>query len=347
MHGNFGFGGMRLPMKGQQVDLALFAQMVDAFLLAGFNYFDTAHGYVGGQSETALRDCLVKRYPRDRFLLTDKLSTHFFTKEEEVRPLLEQQLAACGVEYFDFLLMHAQDAAIYEKYLRCKAYEQSLAFVAEGKAKHFGISFHDKADVLDRILTDWPQIEIVQIQLNYVDWEDVSVESKKVHDVCAKHGKPVIIMEPVKGGNLVNLPEEAQKPLARLNQERGTQASNASYALRFAGSQPQTAMVLSGILLPFHLFSFDGSRISLFFFPVVAYPATFHMCLSMAANKMCLSGCVCMQPFAWSTPLTKEQPCLILVYSKLYYSVLLVCGRSVLWITASGSSGWRCSSAAW
>ena len=247
IHGNFGFGCMRLPMKGEQVDLEQFTQMVDIFLDAGFNYFDTAHGYLGTQSETALRECLVKRYPRDRFILTDKLSTHFFKKEEEVRPLLDLELEACGVEYFDFLLMHAQDAAIYEKYLRCKAYEQSLAFVAEGKAKHFGISFHDKAEVLDRILTDWPQIELVQIQLNYVDWEDASVESKKVHDVCAKHGKPVAVMEPVKGGSLVNLPEEAQGYLTELNRERGTEHSNASYALRFAGSQPQVAVVLSGM----------------------------------------------------------------------------------------------------
>ena len=247
IHGNFGFGCMRLPMNDGQVDLEQFSQMVDIFLDAGFNYFDTAHGYLGGQSETALRESLVKRYPRDRFILTDKLSTHFFTKEEEVRPLLDKELEACGVEYFDFLLMHAQDAAIYEKYRRCKAYEQSLAFVAEGKAKHFGISFHDKAEVLDRILSDWPQIEIVQIQLNYVDWEDASVESKKVHNVCAKHGKPVIVMEPVKGGNLVNLPEDAQKVLTKLNQARGVAHSNASYALRFAGSQSQVAMVLSGM----------------------------------------------------------------------------------------------------
>ena len=242
IRGNFGFGCMRLPLRDGEVDMAVFTEMVDAFLAAGFNYFDTAHGYLGGRSEPALREALVKRYPRDRYILTDKLSTHFFKQEEEVRPLLDSQLEACGVEYFDFLLMHAQDAAIYEKYRRCRAYEQALEFVAEGKARHFGISFHDKAAVLDRILTDWPQIEVVQIQLNYVDWEDASVESRKVYEVCEKHGKPVVVMEPVKGGCLVNLPEEADAILRGLGG-----GSNASYALRFAASHPNIAVVLSGM----------------------------------------------------------------------------------------------------
>ncbi len=242
IHGNFGFGCMRLPMKDGHVNHDEFSRMADAFIEAGFNYFDTAHGYLAGESETALRECLVKRYDRSRYILTDKLSTHFFKRAEEVRPLLDKQLEACGVEYFDFLLMHAQDAAIYEKYRRCQAYEQALAFVAEGKARHFGISFHDKAEVLDRILTDWPQIEVVQIQLNYLDWEDASVESRRVYEVCEKHGKSVIVMEPVEGGSLVNLPDEADAILRGLGG-----GSNASYALRFAASHPNIAVVLSGM----------------------------------------------------------------------------------------------------
>ena len=242
IHGNFGFGCMRLPLKDGEVDMAEFNAMVDAFMDAGLNYFDTAHGYVSQKSEPALREGLVKRYPRDSYVLTDKLSTHFFTREDQVRPLLESQLEACGVEYFDFLLMHAQDAAIYEKYRKCRAYEQALEFMAEGKARHFGISFHDKAAVLDRILNDWPQIEVVQMQLNYLDWEDASVEARKVYEVCEKHGKPVIVMEPVKGGCLVNLPEKADAILRALNG-----GSNASYALRFAASHPNIAVVLSGM----------------------------------------------------------------------------------------------------
>ena len=247
IHGNFGFGCMRLPMSADKVDREAFSRMVDAFIGAGFNYFDTAHGYLGGESERAIKDCLVERYDRDAYILTDKLSTHFFAREDQVRPLLDAELEACGVEYFDFLLMHAQDAAIYEKYRRCRAYEQSLEFVAEGKARHFGISFHDKAEVLDRILTDWPQIEVVQMQLNYLDWEDASVESRKVYEVAEKHGKPVIVMEPVKGGSLVNLPEEAQTVFDFLNRGRGASHSNASYALRFAAGHPNIAVVLSGM----------------------------------------------------------------------------------------------------
>ena len=245
--GNFGFGCMRLPMAGREVDLPAFCQMVDAYLAAGFNYFDTAHGYLGGRSETAIREAVAKRYDRGRFILTNKLSNNFFSKPEDIRPLFEKQLKACGVEYFDFYLMHAQDAAIYEKYRRCGAYRAALKLKEEGKIRHFGISFHDKAEVLDRILTDWPQIEVVQIQFNYVDYEDASVESRKVYEMCEKHGKPVLVMEPVKGGSLVNLPEDAQRIFDDLNAARGTRCSNASYALRFAAGFPRMCVVLSGM----------------------------------------------------------------------------------------------------
>ncbi len=242
IRGNFGFGCMRLPMKDDQVDYDEFCRMADAFLEAGLNYFDTAHGYIGGKSETAIRDCVAKRYDRSRFLLTDKLTDSFFQTQEEIRPLIECQLKLCGVEYFDFYLMHAQNKSNYEKFKRTKAYETAYSFKKEGLIRHFGISFHDKADVLDRILTEHPEIEVVQIQFNYVDYEDVSVESRKVYEVCEKHDKPVIVMEPVKGGNLVNLPEAADKILRDLGG-----GSNASYALRFAASFKNMAMVLSGM----------------------------------------------------------------------------------------------------
>lgn len=242
IHGNFGFGCMRLPMKGDKVDYDEFSRMTDAFIDAGLNYFDTAHGYIGGQSETAIRDCVAKRYDRSRFLLTNKLTDPYFKKQEDIRPFFEQQLAWCGVDYFDFYLMHAQDKNNYQKFKRCKAYETCYALKEEGLIRHFGISFHDKADVLDMILTEHPEIEIVQIQFNYVDYEDASVESRKVYEVCEKHGKPVIVMEPVKGGSLVNLPKEADQILRSLNG-----GSNASYAIRFAASFPNMAMVLSGM----------------------------------------------------------------------------------------------------
>ena len=240
--GKFGFGCMRLPMINGEVDMPQFCEMVDAFLSSGLNYFDTAHGYLDGKSELALRKGLTSRYPRNKYILTNKLSTHFFTREDQIRPLFEEQLRACGVEYFDFYLMHAQDKANFEKYKKCRAYETALELKKEGKVRHFGISFHDRADVLDRILTEYPQIEAVQIQFNYVDFEDPSVESRKVYETALKHGKPVIVMEPVKGGSLVNLPEEAQQVFDAL---RG--GSNASFALRFAAGFDNMMMVLSGM----------------------------------------------------------------------------------------------------
>lgn len=235
----FGFGCMRLPMCGDQVDIPTTKKMVDTFLEKGFNYFDTAHGYIGGQSETALRECLTSRYPRDRYILTNKLSGNFFKSREEIRPLFEQQLEACGVDYFDFYLMHALSANGHKAYQEMGCYEVAQELKAEGKIRHVGISFHDTADVLDKILTDQPEIEIVQIQFNYVDYEDPRVESRKCYEVCVRHGKPVIVMEPVKGGSLVNLPEGAEKLM--------TTGSPASYALRFVGGFDGIRMILSGM----------------------------------------------------------------------------------------------------
>ena len=242
IRGKFGFGCMRLPMLGEQVDLPQFEKMVDAFLAAGLNYFDTAQVYIGGQSETALRRCLTSRYPRDRFVLTDKLSGSCFETEADIRPFFQSQLEACGVEYFDFYLMHAQNAKNFVKYKECRAYETAFELKKEGKVRHVGISFHDSAEVLDRILTEYPQIEAVQIQFNYVDFEDPIVQSRQVYETAARHGKPVIVMEPVKGGKLVELPDEAQKIFDDLHG-----GSNASYAIRFAAGFENMMMVLSGM----------------------------------------------------------------------------------------------------
>ena len=239
---HLGFGMMRLPMNGEDVDIPQTTKMVDTFLENGFNYFDTAHGYINGKSELALKECLTSRYPRNEYVLTDKLTNFFFKKEEDIRPFFENQLEWCGVDYFDFYLMHAQDATNFDMFKRCRAYEIALELKEEGKIKHFGISFHDKAAVLDQILTEYPQIEVVQIQFNYVDYEDASVESRKVYETCRKHGKPVLVMEPVKGGNLVNLPGEADAVLKSLNG-----GSNASYAIRFAAGFDGMEVVLSGM----------------------------------------------------------------------------------------------------
>lgn len=239
---NFGFGCMRLPMNGSEVDTEETCRMVDSFLEAGFNYFDTAHGYIQGKSELALKECLTSRYPRDRYILTDKLTDFYFKKEEDIRPFFESQLQACGVDYFDFYLMHAQNAENYKFFKSCHAYENAFALKKEGKIRHVGISFHDTAEVLDRILTEYPEVEVVQIQFNYLDYDDPAVQSRLCYEVCRKHNKPVLVMEPVKGGSLVNLPEKAQAVLDDLHG-----GSPASYALRFAAGFPGMMMVLSGM----------------------------------------------------------------------------------------------------
>ena len=239
---NFGFGLMRLPMQGEEVDTAETCRMVDAFIDAGFNYFDTAHGYIQGKSEIAVKECLADRYPRDQFILTNKLTNFFFQKEEDIRPFFENQLTTCGVDYFDYYLMHAQSAEIFRYFKSCRAYETAFALKEEGKIRHVGISFHDRAEVLEEILKEYPQIEVVQIQFNYLDYEDPAVQGRKCYEVCRKYNKPVIVMEPVKGGNLVNLPEKAKAVFDELHG-----GSPASYALRFAAGFPGMMMVLSGM----------------------------------------------------------------------------------------------------
>lgn len=239
---NFGFGCMRLPMNGNEVDYKEFSKMIDYFISEGFNYFDTAHGYLQGKSETAIRDCLVSRYPRESYVLTNKLTAPYFKTEKDVRPFFESQLKICGVDYFDFYLMHAQCKDNFPHFCKCRAYEQALEFKAAGKIRHLGISFHDSAEMLDEILTKYPQVEVVQLQFNYLDYDDPVVQSAKCYDVCRKHNKPVIVMEPVKGGSLVNLPDEALAILRSLNG-----GSAASYAIRFAAGFDGIFMTLSGM----------------------------------------------------------------------------------------------------
>ena len=237
---NFGFGCMRFPtVDGETVDVGAVMEMVDYFMENGFNYFDTARPYHGGASETVVRQCLTSRYPRESFVLTNKLSPTKFENEADIRPLFENQLEECGVEYFDFYLFHANSAVRHEKFKNTRAYDIVQELKAEGKIRHVGMSFHDTARVLDKILTERPEIEVVQLQLNYVDWDDMKVQSRKCYDVCKKHGKPVLVMEPVKGGTLVNLPEKAMKELGGV--------SPANYAIRFAASHPEVFMVLSGM----------------------------------------------------------------------------------------------------
>ncbi len=235
----FGFGFMRLPRIGEDVDHAATCRMVDRFMAAGFHYFDTAHPYYRGKSEEAIRECVAKRYPRDTFLLANKLSANYFETGADIPALFQLQLELCGVAYFDFYLMHAMNAQRHEKFLTTGAYEEARKLKAAGKIRHMGFSFHDSPEVLEQMLTDCPDMEFVQLQFNYVDYEDLHVASRRCYEVCRRHGKPVFVMEPVKGGSLVELPQSALKLLP--------DGIPASYAIRFAASFPGVEMVLSGM----------------------------------------------------------------------------------------------------
>lgn len=242
MQKKLGFGFMRLPQKDGQVDVSQTEEMVDLFLERGFNYFDVARPYLDGKAELYLRQCLTSRYPRERYLLTDKLSGNYFKTQEDIRPLFFRQLEDCGVDYFDIYLMHSQCQENYGKYQQCHAYETAFQLKKEGYIRHVGISFHDTADFLEKILTDHPEIEVVQLQFNYLDYEDPAIQSGRCYEVCKKHGLPVLVMEPVKGGRLTQLPEKAQKILDELHG-----GSSASYAIRFAAGFEDVRMVLSGM----------------------------------------------------------------------------------------------------
>lgn len=237
-----GFGCMRLKMIDDKVDYQEFSKMIDTFIAAGFNYFDTAHGYIDGKSEVAIRECLTSRYNREDYVLANKLSDWYFEKEEDILPLFNSQLKLCGVEYFDFYLFHCLTRKSYPKHLECNTFEIIEKLKEEGKIKHIAMSFHDTAEVLDKILTEQPFIEAVQLQINYLDYDDPGVQSKACYDVAVKHGKKVIVMEPVRGGQLVNLPDKGQKVFDELGG-----GSYASYALRYAASYPEVFMVLSGM----------------------------------------------------------------------------------------------------
>lgn len=238
-----GFGCMRLKMNDGKIDYDEFCRMIDEFIGAGFNYFDTAHGYIEGMSEIAIRECLCKRYNREDFVLANKLSSWCFEKEEDIFPFFENQLKITGVDYFDFYLFHSITRNSYVTYKERNSFARIQKIKDQGKIKHIGMSFHDTADILDMILSEQPCIEFVQLQFNYLDYDDPGTQSKKCYDVAVKHGKKVVVMEPVRGGYLANPPEQA----ARVFDELGNNKSYASYALRYAASFPEVFMVLSGM----------------------------------------------------------------------------------------------------
>lgn len=243
-----GFGLMRLPLTDPadttKIDVERVCRMVDRYLEAGFNYFDTAVPYHGGgHSEIAFRECVAKRFPRDAYTITDKLSFFIVKKSEDLEDFFTGQLERCGVEYFDYYLFHAMNRERMELAERIGAFGFVERKRSEGRIRHVGFSFHDTADVLEEFLTRHPEMEYVQLQLNYADWEDPEVQSGKCYEVCQRFKKPVIVMEPVKGGLLAHVPEEAENLLKKADPN----GSVASWAIRYAASLENVVMVLSGM----------------------------------------------------------------------------------------------------
>lgn len=245
--GKLGFGWMRLPQKSENpedIDFEQVNQMVDAYLDAGFDYFDTSYVYHNGKSENAIQRCLISRYPREKFRLASKLPTFAITKEEQVEEIFAQQLEKCGTEYFDYFLLHNVNGIRYEREIKeCHMFEHMQQWKKDGKIRHIGFSYHDSADNLDKILSEHPEVEFVQIALNYIDWNAYLIQAKKCYEVIRKHGCQVIVMEPVKGGMLAKVPEKAEA----LMKQEAPRMSPASWAIRFAAGLDGILTVLSGM----------------------------------------------------------------------------------------------------
>lgn len=242
-----GFGLMRMPLldktDASKVDVEQVKQMVDLFMQKGFTYFDTAWMYNGFASEGVAKAALVDRYPRDSFTLATKLHAGFFDSFEDRDKVFNAQLEKTGAGYFDYYLLHGVDRDMLTKYEKFDCFAWLLQKKAQGLVKHAGFSFHDSAELLDKILTDHPEMEFVQLQINYLDWESPWVQSRACYETATRHGKPVIVMEPVKGGSLARVPEEAR----RLFEEHDPQLSVPSWAIRFAASLENVMVVLSGM----------------------------------------------------------------------------------------------------
>ena len=251
-----GFGMMRLPVKNgnpTEFDYDQLFQMVDLFIGAGYTYFDTSYVYHNGKSEEATRKAVVERYPRDAFTVATKFPTFSLQKEEEIEPIFAQQLENLGVEYIDYYLLHNFQTVYYDGVdgkggvvKTCHLFDHANQWVRDGKVKHLGFSFHSSAKLLDRILTEHPEVEFVQIPLNYIDWESELVQAREAYEVIRKYGRRVVIMEPVKGGGLSMVPQTVEAALKAMDPK----ASVASWAMRFTGSLEGVICNLSGMSTP-------------------------------------------------------------------------------------------------
>ena len=239
-----GFGLMRLPTENEKNDHNRVCTMVDEYMKSGLNYFDTAYVYHGGTSEVAARECVVKRYPRDSFYLADKLPAWSMKTLEDRDRIFSEQLERCGVDYFDFYLLHSlEDGNNYDTYERLDCFNWGIQKKAEGKIRHFGFSFHGTPKLLETVLDKHPEVEFVQIQLNYLDWDNPLIQSGKLYEILSSRNIPMIIMEPVKGGTLASLSPEHKAVLDKVTPGK----SAASWALRYVASLPGVMIILSGM----------------------------------------------------------------------------------------------------